>query len=317
MGEKRFKCTWQGCDRAYVSQWGLTRHIRVHTGERPFVCVFAGCDFASAEKCSLTVHARFHSGEKPFVCDYAGCNYVCTQSSHLKMHMRTHTGEKPYVCTVDGCDFASAAAGDLKKHIRSHTGERPYRCLLEGCGAAFMDSSTLRKHERCVHTETGLKHQKVREEQVAQALTSAGVVYNREVAVRFSTPGRTSRARVDFVIPRDWGAVYLECDERQHRHNPVADEADRALRIFTELMIEGDARKIHMVRFNPDAWVEAGRRPKTPLADRLASLLRALEEEPARQHSVTYLYYTRKDCPLPAICLDAEYPGSLRALVNS
>ena len=286
MCDGKFKCTWQGCERACASPSALTRHLRVHTKERPFACTFEGCQYASARKGNLTQHER------------------------------SHTGEKPHVCTVKGCDFACALAGDLKKHMRTHTGERPYKCLLEGCGATFTHSTNLRKHERRVHTESGLKHRKVREEQVAQALTNAGVVYNREVVVRFSTPGRTGYARVDFVIPRDWGAVFLECDERQHRHNPVADEADRALRIFTELMIEGDARKIHMVRFNPDAFMEAGRRPKTPLADRLEFLLRVLEEEPDRQHSVTYLYFTRNDCPLPAICTDSDYPGSLRALVN-
>eukprot|EP00973_Karenia_brevis_P011524 1558803-Karenia_brevis.AAC.1 len=82
-------------------------------------------------------------------------------------------------------------------------------------------------------------------------------------------------------------------------------------------MIDGDARKIHMVRFNPDAYMEAGRRHKTPLKDRLAELLQTLQHEPEKQLSITYMYYTQKDCPLPVICLDSGYPGSLRALVNS
>ena len=56
---------------------------------------------------------------------------------------------------------------------------------------------------------------------------------------------------------------------------------------------------------------------KTLLKDRLTALMQTLEQEPVKQYSVTYLYYTRSDSPLPDVCLDAEYPGSLRAIVNS
>ena len=285
--EKKFPCTWEGCSKAFPSQWNLTEHLRTHTGVKPFVCDFEGCSYASVAKHKLERHSRLHTGEKPFVCDFEGCKYACAYTS------------------------------DIARHLRAHTGICPYVCLHEGCGSAFTRADALRRHERCVHTDTGLKHQKVREQQVAQALTDAGVVYNREVVMRFSTPGRTSYARIDFVIPRDFGAVYLEIDECAHRHNTIADEADRMLRIFTELMIEGDARKIHMIRFNPDAYMNAGKRPKTPLAARLAELLQTLQCEPVKQHSITYMFYTKKDCLLPAICLDSDYPGSLRALVNS
>ena len=313
--EKKFPCTWEGCSKAFTGQWNLTRHLRVHNGEKPFVCNFEDCAFACSNKDSLERHSRLHTGEKKFVCNFEGCDYASVNKYTLIRHIRVHTGEKPFVCKV--CNYASADKSHLTRHMCSHTGERTYSCLHEGCGAAFFRGDALRKHERCVHTDTGLKHQKVREEQVAQALTDAGVVYNREVKVRFSTPGRTSCARIDFVIPRDFGAVYLEIDECAHRHNTIADEADRMLRIFTELMIEGDARKIHMIRFNPDAYMNAGKRPKTPLAARLAELLQTLQCEPVKQHSITYMFYTKKDCLLPAICLDSDYPGSLRALVNS
>ena len=82
-------------------------------------------------------------------------------------------------------------------------------------------------------------------------------------------------------------------------------------------MKQGRAGKIHILRFNPDSYSEGGVKQKTMLRDRLAALCAALEQEPSKQYSVTYLFYNRTDCPLPDICFDTDYPDSLRAIVNA
>ena len=81
-------------------------------------------------------------------------------------------------------------------------------------------------------------------------------------------------------------------------------------------MKQGAAGKYHLIRFNPDDYSENGVTQKTPLKDRIAILLETIEQEPTLQYSVTYLFYTRTDSPLPDTCLDPDYPGSLIAIVN-
>ena len=88
------------------------------------------------------------------------------------------------------------------------------------------------------------------------------------------------------------------------------------LNIFGEQVKQARAGKIHIVRFNPDAYSEDDVVQKTQLKDRMALLLQTLEQEPRLQYSVSYLFYTRTECPLPDVCMDPEFPGSLRAIVN-
>jgi hypothetical protein len=151
---------------------------------------------------------------------------------------------------------------------------------------------------------------------VAKALIKAGVTFDREVIVQFCGQANKTYARVDFVIYRAWGTVLLEVDEHQHSHYAVTCEAARMLDIFGEQMKQGRAGKFHIIRLNPDAYSEAGVTQKTLLKDRLGTLLQTLDYEPVHQYSVTYLYYTRTDSPLPDVCLDPEFPGSLWAIVN-
>ena len=86
------------------------------------------------------------------------------------------------------------------------------------------------------------------------------------------------------------------------------------LDVFAEQMKQGRAGKLHFLRFNPDEFEDGGVAQK--VKDRLAALLRCTDAEPALQYSVTYLYYTCSDSPLPDVCLDPDFPGSLRAIVN-
>ena len=35
---KTFKCTYEGCNKAFYERAKLKRHFLVHTGEKPFTC---------------------------------------------------------------------------------------------------------------------------------------------------------------------------------------------------------------------------------------------------------------------------------------
>ena len=174
----------------------------------------------------------------------------------------------------------------------------------------------LKHHHICVHTERGRQRQKKRDEQVARLLQYNGILFDSEVTVQFCGEANKTLARVDFVIYRDFGTVIVEVDEFQHSHYPIPCESARMIDIFAEQLKQGRSGKVHIIRFNPDAYTEGGRRAITLLKHRLAKLLRVIELAPPQQYSVTYLYYNRADSPIPDVCFDREYPSSLRELVN-
>ena len=84
-----FEC----CDFAmkrFIDNSKLKRHLLVHTGERRFKCSYEGCNKRFALDFNLKSHMRVHTGEKPFACTHPGCGRRFAQVSNLRAHDKTH-----------------------------------------------------------------------------------------------------------------------------------------------------------------------------------------------------------------------------------
>ncbi|XP_078588080.1 uncharacterized protein LOC144869073 isoform X1 [Branchiostoma floridae x Branchiostoma japonicum] len=152
-GDRPYKCEHQGCDKAFATGYGLKSHTRTHTGEKPYKCPEETCTKAFKTSGDLQKHVRTHTGERPFKCPFEGCDRSFTTSNIRKVHIRTHTGERPYICNIEGCGRSFASATNFKNHSRIHTGEKPYVCTVQGCGKRFTEYSSLYKHH-VVHTHS-------------------------------------------------------------------------------------------------------------------------------------------------------------------
>ena len=131
------------CNKIFLAQYTLMRHMPVHTGERRFICPTCGKGFRQAS--TLCRHKAVHSTDRPFECKV--CNKAFNRSSTLIAHMKTHQDDKSHKCPICGKGFHQK--GNLKNHIYTHTGERPYACSL--CEKRFNQMSNLSFHIASAH----------------------------------------------------------------------------------------------------------------------------------------------------------------------
>ena len=88
----KFSCPFPTCDKSYVSNTILKRHIQAtHNLEKRFKCSVCGKCLASQQ--NLTEHSYIHTGEKPYVCRVPGCGFESRQGTHLSAHKRLRHSE--------------------------------------------------------------------------------------------------------------------------------------------------------------------------------------------------------------------------------
>jgi len=122
--KKRYKCTHNGCDKAYSKPSRLEEHERSHTGQ---VIVFLS-------KVNFTLN---QSLQRPFVC--IKCNKSYLRETHLHAHARSHLpeSERPLVCLEDSCGKRFWTSQHLRVHVNWHKGAKPFPVsLLQHCSLA-------------------------------------------------------------------------------------------------------------------------------------------------------------------------------------
>ena len=86
-------CTFQGCDKFFLTEEGLQSHIRVHGGLLPFHCPIPQCGKTFRAKGNLRSHLTAHEKGKRTICPFPGCKSSFPGTDSLQRHVtRFHSG---------------------------------------------------------------------------------------------------------------------------------------------------------------------------------------------------------------------------------
>ncbi|KAJ1856697.1 transcriptional repressor [Coemansia sp. RSA 720] len=59
-GKRKYKCTFDGCGKAFTTSGHLSRHFRIHTGEKNYQCLHPGCTSRFSRQDNMMQHYRTH-----------------------------------------------------------------------------------------------------------------------------------------------------------------------------------------------------------------------------------------------------------------
>jgi hypothetical protein len=115
-------CNVAGCDKVVASRASLTAHKRiVHTlaVNKKFVCTYEGCNHACATNGRLQTHIRqTHLRQRNFHCDFPECGKGFFSPYNLMVHKRVHSNEKPLQCPH--CHYRAAQQNSMNWHMKKH-----------------------------------------------------------------------------------------------------------------------------------------------------------------------------------------------------
>ena len=121
-----FKCDYEGCNKAYLSDRALRRHYIIHTKDeiRPFQCGYEGCGKTYLSTRALRRHAVVHT-DTQLRCYSGDCtgNIRYPSRRSLDQHIRGQHRPKMYECGF--CRKQYKLLEYLKRHLQTvHSTEK-------------------------------------------------------------------------------------------------------------------------------------------------------------------------------------------------
>lgn len=309
--EKKRPYACPQCEKAFAEKQHRDKHVMtVHEKKRPFAC--SQCDKSFANKQNRDKHTKtVHEKKRVFAC--ALCDKSFSAKYGVNQHMKiVHERKQPHICSHCGKAFGQKQSRD--QHVRSvHQGMRPFQC--NDCDYAATTKHSLDQHHKAMHTPEGQARQKKKENRLYHALQQAGVtIEQREFRLDLGCVGGTF-VRVDFLVRKENCIHIIECQEGQHDYKPVQCDPHRAANIHAALTAGGNTQPVVVHMWNPDAYKIDGQRGETKYNDRVARLVKALDEPaPDRPLTLAYYFFDTHDDVLD-ILSDPDYPRDLKPLV--
>lgn len=140
-----FRCTFENCDKPFLTSSLLREHIRVHSDRNK--CEH--CSFVAKTSSRLESHILYrHQTERNYECTI--CSKTFKQRGDLRAHVRRHQIVEPYRC--DKCDFETLNEEGLTTHAKLHDRNHDYCCHL--CQRVFSRGNNLSRHLKMQHKFT-------------------------------------------------------------------------------------------------------------------------------------------------------------------
>jgi KRAB domain-containing zinc finger protein len=146
VGAKSFKCVFPGCQRRFIAQYQLKRHLKRHSKVGTWPCKECGKAFTTPYL--LKRHMLVHSDpSKQFKCDI--CEAVFSSKMFLHRHKKIHTQQN--INTCQACFQSFKSWSGFKAHVKSKCGRAAYKYPCDKCEKCFFKAESLNRHNGLFH----------------------------------------------------------------------------------------------------------------------------------------------------------------------